>query len=68
VPPSTAIWRIVMLNSNCRIVACKRGSPQERFLANALATAPSGACILAVWHHPRFSASLTKPYKGVEPF
>jgi hypothetical protein len=49
-------------------VACKRGSPQERFLANALATAPSGACILAVWHHPRFSASLTKPYKGVEPF
>jgi hypothetical protein len=67
-PPSLALWRIVMLNSNCKLVACAAGSPQERFLANALATAPKGACIAATWHHPRFSANLPKPLKAVAPF
>ena len=66
--PSAARWRIVMLNSNCNIVACSAASPQERFLANALATAPKGACIAAAWHHPRFGANLTQPLKAVAPF
>jgi hypothetical protein len=54
-PPPLALWRVVMLNSNCKLVACSAGSPQERFLANALATTPKGACVAAAWHHPRYS-------------
>jgi hypothetical protein len=57
-----------MLNSNCKLVACSAGSPQERFLASALATTPKGACVAAAWHHPRFSANLPKPLKAVAPF
>lgn len=46
-------WHIVALNSE---VAMERGSEQERWLRDDLAT--SGAeCTLAYMHHPRFSSS-----------
>jgi uncharacterized protein YjdB len=45
-------WHIVSLNSG---VAMTVGSPQEQWLRADLA-ANSRDCILAIWHHPRFSA------------
>jgi hypothetical protein len=49
-------WHLVALNSNCWAVGgCGAGSPQESWLARDLAAA-QGRCILAYWHHPRFSS------------
>jgi hypothetical protein len=49
-------WHLVALNSNCAAVGgCGPGSPQQQWLANDLA-AHRGACLLAYWHHPRFSS------------
>ena len=48
-------WRIYALNSNCGIVRCDAGSPQERWLRADLATNPR-TCVAAIWHHPRFSS------------
>jgi hypothetical protein len=45
-------WHIVVLNSNTRM---KRGAPQERWLRADLA-ATRARCVLAYWHHPRFSS------------
>jgi len=51
-----ATWRIYVLNSNCDAVGgCGMGSPQQRWLANDLAAHPH-RCVLAYWHHPRFSS------------
>ncbi len=49
-------WHLIALNSNCTFVGgCGAGSPQERWLRTDLA-AHTGSCILAYWHHPRFSS------------
>jgi hypothetical protein len=48
-------WHFVVLNSNCGVVSCASGSPQEVWLRNDLA-AHAAACTLAYWHHPRFSS------------
>lgn len=48
-------WRIYALNSNCANVGCAAGSEQEQWLSADLATSPR-ACVLAYWHHPRFSS------------
>jgi len=48
-------WRVYALNSNCSIVSCAAGSAQERWLRWQLATYPH-KCVLAYWHHPRFSS------------
>jgi hypothetical protein len=50
-------WHIVALNSNCGQTpgGCKAGSPQEQWLRADLA-ATSKTCILAAWHHPRYSS------------
>lgn len=49
-------WRLLALNSNCWAVGgCGPDSPQYRWLAQRLAERP-GACVLAFWHHPVFSA------------
>ncbi len=49
-------WRIYALNSNCgEVGGCWVGSPQERWLRADLAAHPR-ACVLAYWHHPRFSS------------
>ena len=49
-------WHIVVLNSNCTIVACGAGSPQESWLRGDLASHPR-RCTLAYFHHPRFSSA-----------
>ncbi|HEX6738809.1 MAG TPA: metallophosphoesterase [Vicinamibacteria bacterium] len=49
-------WHLIVLNSNCSFVGgCGPGSPQEQWLAADLAANP-GKCLLAYWHHPRFSS------------
>ena len=50
-------WRAYSLNSNCDDVGCEAGSAQERWLAADLAAHPR-RCVLAFWHHPRFSSGL----------
>ena len=49
---SLGAWRLYALNSNIPMGA---GSPQETWLRLDLAANPR-ACVLAYWHHPRFSA------------
>jgi hypothetical protein len=46
-------WHVVSLNSN---IAMSAGSPQEQWLRADLA-ATTKRCVLAYWHHPRFSSS-----------
>jgi acid phosphatase type 7 len=48
-------WHFVSLNSNCSIVACAEGRPQNDFLERDLATTTED-CILAYWHHPYFNS------------
>jgi hypothetical protein len=48
-------WHVVVLNSNCEIVSCSPGSPQERWLRADLA-ASAARCTVAYWHHPRFNS------------
>lgn len=49
-------WRVYVLNSNCApIGGCGTGSAQELWLRSDL-TANPRACVLAMWHHPRFSS------------
>jgi hypothetical protein len=45
-------WHIVSLNSN---ISMSAGSTQEQWLRADLA-ATTRACVLAYWHHPRFSS------------
>jgi hypothetical protein len=49
------IWRIYALNSNCFVVGCDAGQAQEQWLRADLAANPR-SCVLAYWHHPRFSS------------
>ncbi|HXF35960.1 MAG TPA: DNRLRE domain-containing protein [Actinomycetota bacterium] len=48
-------WHLIALNSNCSIVPCAEGSPQNDFLEQDLA-ATTQPCILAYWHHPLFNS------------
>ena len=48
-------WHLVALNSNCGLVGCGAGSPQLAWLEADLAAHPS-TCLLAFWHHPRYSS------------
>jgi 3',5'-cyclic AMP phosphodiesterase CpdA len=49
-------WRVYALDTNCRAIGgCKEGSAEYRWLKADLAAHPS-ACVLAVWHHPRYSS------------
>jgi hypothetical protein len=51
-------WRVYALNSNCALVGgCEAGSAQERWLRGDLAANPR-ECVLAMWHHPRFSSGM----------
>ena len=55
-------WHLVALNSNCtHVVAsgsgCGSSSPQANWLrADLQAAASTSNCILAYWHHPRYSS------------
>jgi hypothetical protein len=59
-------WHVVVLNSNCRFVACSRGSPQETWLRNDLAL-HSAQCTLAYFHHPLFSSTVGTATPAVQP-
>ena len=65
-------WHIVALNSNCSDTSCEdllRGttsSAQTSWLQSDL-VANRSACVLAYWHHPRFSAGLVGDSTGVGP-
>jgi Calcineurin-like phosphoesterase len=49
-------WRLYSLNSNCGdIGGCGKDSPEVGWLTADLAAHPA-ACVLAYWHHPRFSS------------
>lgn len=57
-------WRLIALNTGKPLVTpVKRGSPQETWLRSELA-GTTAQCVLAYWHHPRFSAG--KYYPGVK--
>ena len=52
---SAGAWRVIVLNSNCHKVNCRKGSEQERWLRAELAR-HTNKCTLAYFHHPRFSS------------
>jgi hypothetical protein len=58
-------WHVVTLNSNCDVVSCAAGSAQEQWLRADLAS-NTRPCVLATWHHPRFSSSYSNT--PVAPF
>jgi len=59
-------WRIYALNSNCAHVGgCGAGSPQRQWLKADLAANPR-RCVLAYWHHPRFSSGEHGNYPRVK--
>jgi acid phosphatase type 7 len=60
-------WHVVVLNSNCSIVSCGEGSPQMRWLTRDLAAHPSD-CLLAYWHHPRWSSGRHGSTPSLDPF
>src|SRR6266550_1472578 len=61
-------WRIYALNSNCAAIGgCGSSSPQTRWLKADLAANPR-RCVLAYWHHPRFSSGMHGNDTGVRAF
>jgi hypothetical protein len=61
-------WRVVVLNSNCdEEVDCGSGSEQLSWLEGELA-AFEGDCLLAYWHHPRWSSGRHGSQGFIEPF
>jgi hypothetical protein len=50
-----ADWHAIVLDSNCGLVGCAPGSLQHDWLVADLAATDS-ACVLAYWHHPRFTS------------
>lgn len=63
-------WHVVVLNSNCTIVGCGPGSPQLDWLRADLskADASGASCLLAYWHHPRWSSGRHGSQAFVQPF
>lgn len=59
-------WHVVSLNSNCTVVSCAPGSPQQRWLRADLAT-HRARCTLAFWHHPRFSSGINGSFASTAP-
>jgi hypothetical protein len=59
-------WHVVVLNSNCELIACGPGSPQHDWLTADLADS-SAPCTLAAMHHPRFSSGPHGDYAPVAP-
>jgi acid phosphatase type 7 len=53
-------WHLIALNSNCEQLpdeSCALGSQQEHWLRADLAS-NTKSCVLAYWHHPRFSSGI----------
>lgn len=66
-------WHIVALNSNCGDSGCQylpdggtTSTAQDNWLKSDLA-AHQGQCILAYWHHPRFTSGMAVDSPGVGP-
>ncbi len=58
------------LPDDCWPVSCMVGSGQEQWLRAELATLPAASCVLAYWHHPRFSSGFSgqnQPHPETEP-
>jgi len=55
-------WHLVVLNSNCASVVggCAQGSPQQQWLEADLSHTKR-RCVLAAWHHPRWSTGIAGP-------
>lgn len=61
-------WHVVALNSNCSEVGgCGEGSAQLAWLRADLAQHPA-RCVMAYWHHPRWSNSSHGDNTKVAPF
>ena len=66
-------WHIIGLNSDCSNSGCQdsvagtASSAEVSWLQADLATHPN-QCILAYWHHPRFSSGWVSNSPGVAPF
>jgi PKD repeat protein len=60
-------WHVVVLNSNCTLVSCAVGSPQEVWLRADLVAHPT-TCTIALWHHPQFSSGYHGPDASTRPF
>lgn len=56
-------WTIITLNSN---VSAEPGSAQHRWLDEQLRLAPN-RCIIAAWHHPRFTSAPRGPNLQTAP-
>ena len=59
-------WHVVVLNSVCSVVGCGEGSRQLEWLRADLAATPS-TCIVAAWHHPRWTSGLHGSDASVQP-
>lgn len=60
-------WRVYALSGDCWAVGgCQGGSAQYRWLKASLAAHPA-ACVLAVWHEPRFSSGPHGSTTAVRP-
>ncbi len=59
-------WHVIALNSNCELIACDPGSPQNDWLVDDLA-ASEAECTLAYMHHPLFSSGPHGGYLPVQP-
>ncbi len=73
---SIGSWHAFVLNTgdlgfggvnDCFPVSCAQGSDQEQWLQNELDQLPADACILAYWHHPRYSSETSVAHAEVSP-
>jgi hypothetical protein len=48
---------------DCWPVSCAEGSAQERWLRRQLEGLRRGSCVLAYWHHPRFSSGFGRAHQ-----
>jgi acid phosphatase type 7 len=58
------------LPDDCWPISCAAASEQEQWLRAELATLPVASCVLAYWHHPRFSSGFNgqhQPHPETEP-
>jgi acid phosphatase type 7 len=59
-------WHLVSLNSNCwAIGGCDMESPQYKWLIEDLEK-NTKQCVIAYWHHPRFSSGLHGNYDPMD--
>jgi hypothetical protein len=72
---SIGSWHAFVLNTgdlgfgvaDCFPVSCAEGSDQEQWLQGELDALPADACVLAYWHHPRYSSETSVAHAEVSP-